>query len=220
MTSGVLFNGMNTKDDLGMIMLDDLKISAPSVKSAYVDVPGINGSLDYSEALVGYPLYEDRTVTFTLFGQYDEPTLAQARKVFSARFNGRVVRVETPDLPGYYWRGRVSMSDYGAYNSGRIGVSMIAYPYRLRRDITERDFIIDANETLNIVLHNDGMPTIPTFICTSACTLTDEDGNTYSLAANTSFKSTAFTIKGEILSFSATCASAGVLTVRYQEGTL
>lgn len=221
MTYGVLINGMNTKNDLGMVMLDDLKISAPAVKSSYVDVPGIDGSLDYTEALTGYPLYEDRQVSFTLFGKYDEPTLAMARKAFAARFNGRVVHIETPDLPGYYWRGRVTMTDYGAYNSGRIGVNMEnAFPYRLKRDVTVREISLAANTPVDVELKNDGMPTIPSLVCTSACTVTDADGNTYSLSANTEFKSTALMITGTKLQFTVEATAAATLTVTYQEGTL
>ena len=221
MTFGVLINGLNTKTELGMVMLDDLKISAPVPKTAYVDIPGIDGSLDYTEALTGYPLYEDRSVSFTLFGEYDEETLARARKAFAARFNGRVVRIETPDLPGYYWRGRVNMTDYGSYNSGRIGVSMSnAYPYRLKRDVTVREISLAANDPVDVELKNDGMPTLPVFVCTSACTITDADGNTYSLSANTEFRNTALMITGTSLQFTAKATSAGTLTATYQEGTL
>lgn len=221
MTFGVLINGMNTKDDLGMVMLDDLKVSAPAVKSSYVDVPGIDGSLDYTEALVGYPLYEDRQVSFTLFGHYDEPALARARKAFAARFNGRVVRIETPDLPGHYWKGRVTMSDYGTFRSGQIGVNMEnAYPYRLKRDLTVREIRLDANDPIDIELRNDGMPTIPSLVCTSACTITDADGNTFSLSANTEFKSPALMITGTKLQFTVEATAAATLTVTYQEGTL
>lgn len=36
-------------------------VAEPQVKTNYIDVPGANGSLDYSEALTGTPLYGNRT---------------------------------------------------------------------------------------------------------------------------------------------------------------
>ena len=40
---------------------EGIRIQPPSLKENYVDLPGGNGSLDFAEALTGYPLYQNRS---------------------------------------------------------------------------------------------------------------------------------------------------------------
>lgn len=219
MTSGVIINGLNTKEDLGMVMLDDLSISAPSLKSEYVDVPGMNGALDYTDALTGYPLYNMRDIGFTLFGRYDTDELTQIRDYLFKHYNGRTCDVVTPDKPGYHWHGRVTVGALQSYRGGRIPISIHAQPYRLKDTMTTLTHSLSAGTAQDISLTCEGMPTLPKYTCTSACTLTDEDGNTYSLSAGTSAQFPALMLS-EDMTITAEAATAGTLTIEFQEGTL
>lgn len=55
----------DTWEDFAMAPKSRPYVVEPPVKTNYIDVPGANGSLDYSEALTGAPLYGNRT------GQWD-----------------------------------------------------------------------------------------------------------------------------------------------------
>lgn len=218
-TTGVTINGTDTLTTYGLMMLDDLVISAPVVKEARVDLPGIDGTLDYSEALVGYPVFEDRTVSFTLFKMMDESARETMRNTLLTAYGGRVVQLVTPDVSGYYWRGRMTIGEYSGYNSGRIPVSVRVSPYRLKSAATVKTETLTANTPKSITLSSAGMPTIPTFKCTKACTLT-YNGSTYAVAANTDFTSADFLIDGASLTFTAETTSSATLTITYQEGML
>ena len=219
MTEGVIINGLNTKGALGMVMLDDLSIPAPSLRTQYVEVPGANGALDYTEALTGYPLYDMRDISFTLFGRYDTDELTQVRDYLFKNFNGRICNVMTPDKPGYYWRGRITVGALPSYRGGRIPISIHAQPYRLKATVTTLTFSLSADTPLDISLTCEGMPTLPTYTCTSVTTLTDEDGNTYSLSAGTSAQFPALMLS-EDMTITAEATTAGTLTIEFQEGTL
>lgn len=218
--TGVTINGTDTLTTWGLVLLDDLTISGPVAKEELVDLPGADGTLDYTDALVGYPLFEDRTVSFTLFKRMDEATRATTRQSMLTLFGGRKVTLITPDLPGYYWEGRMSIGEMSGYNGGRIPCSVRVKPYRLKNTKTTVTKSLAANTDVQVDLDNAGMPTIPTFRCTRACTLTDSDGNTYSLAQNTDFTSADLMITGTGMTVTARVSQNGTLTVTYQEGTL
>ncbi len=219
-TTGVTINGTDTKTTYGLIMLNDLKVSAPELKDAYVDLPGISGALDFSASLTGYPLYEDREISFTLFKPVDTAALTTLRETFFTNYNGLVCEVETPDRSGFVWKGRLLVGDLDEYNGGRIPITMRVRPYRLKSTTTTVTEALAANTPESIALTNAGMPTIPTFTCTQNCTLTDTDGNTYSITAGTPFTSADLTMTGAGMTITAEAAAAGTLTITYQEGTL
>lgn len=219
-TTGVIINGTDTLLTWGLILLDDLTISGPEVKEAYVDLPGADGSLDYADALVGYPVFEDRTVTFKLFKPMTEAQRATVRTDLLTAFGGRKVTLITPDLPGFYWEGRMSIGEVSGYNAGVIPCSVRVKPYRLKNTITTVTESLPANTDVQVDLDSSGMPTLPTFRCTRACTLTDSDGNTYSLTQNTDYTSADLMITGSGMTVTARVSQNGTLTVTYQEGTL
>lgn len=219
-TVGVTINGTDTQTTWGLIMLDDLVISAPVPKTAYVDLPGANGTLDYSDALVGHPVFEPRTVSFTLFKNMDESTRNTTRTALLALFGGQKVTLITPDLAGWYWEGRMTIGELSGYNSGRIPVSVTVQPYRLKNSVTTVTASLSANTPKSVDLDSAGMPTLPTFNCTKACTLTDPNGGTHSINANTDYTSADFLITGSGITITAESASSATLTVKYQEGTL
>ena len=218
--TGVTINSTDTLTQWGLMMLNDLVISAPVPKTAYVDLPGADGSLDYTDALVGYPVFEDRTVTFTLFKHMDEATRNSTRTALLAAYGGKKVSLVTPDLAGWHWNGRMTIGELSGYNAGRIPVSVRVNPYRLKTSTTTVTASLTANTSKSVTLTNAGMPTIPTIRCTKACTLTDPNGGTHSINANTDYTSADFLVTGTGITFSALATSSASLTVTYQEGQL
>ena len=113
----------------------------------------------------------------------------------------------------------MTIGDLSGYNSGRIPVSVRVSPYRIKSAQTTVTETLTANTTKSITLTNAGMPTIPTFKCTKACTLT-YDGVTHALSANTDYTSADLKITGSTFTFSALSTSSATLTIKYQEGML
>lgn len=217
---GVIINGIDTAEDMELYLVDDLNVPEAEIKTAYVDIPGASGSLDYTEALTGYPLYENRKVTFTLFCRQDMRVLGIKRDYLLKHFHGRICTVATPDRPGFYWKGRLSVGSLDSYNGGQIPISITAYPYRYKVDETVYRFNIGAGETVDIVLPSEGMPTMPKFLASGAVTLTDADGNTYAVQSGSEVEFPALMLTELKTNLSASADTACTLTITYQEGCL
>lgn len=123
----------NYSTDLdGHFTLSALKLETPQIVEKYVDVPGMDGDVDYSEAAAGRPLYKRRLLTATL--ESSAGTLQERQEImddFIARFHGKVCKIIHPDYPQHYLTGRVSISkDFNLPSYGQLQISARCDPWR------------------------------------------------------------------------------------------
>lgn len=107
---GATINDLHTWKDLGLRWAG-VTISAPEVKTNYLDVPGRSGPLDLSEALTGYPTYAARSLALTFDARthsFDDWERKYSQ-VLNA-FHGRRVKVVLDTDPGFYYEGRAAVS--------------------------------------------------------------------------------------------------------------
>ena len=55
--------GKNSFDDYGMLTLT-IETPEPAVRKSSLSIPGRSGELDTTEALTGYPIYDNRELVF------------------------------------------------------------------------------------------------------------------------------------------------------------
>lgn len=114
-------------------------VEIPEVKTDYIDIPGANGSLDYTEALSGLN-YSDSTGSweFMALNTQDtaiDPTLAEYnwatlyRNIFES-LHGRKVQIELESEPGQVYVGRV----------------MVRWQTNSDRSTITFDYTIDTND--------------------------------------------------------------------------
>lgn len=108
-TTGVSFGEYHTWRDWHLKM-KRMKIGMPKVKTEYLTVPGMNGSLDLTEAQNGGVKYENRELEFVFDARncnYQEwSTLIST---ISAAIHGQKKRIIIDVDPGYYYSGRCSV---------------------------------------------------------------------------------------------------------------
>ena len=114
----------------GLCLLADLTIGEAKLKENYVDIPGGNGSLNLSYAPQGYPVYEDREISFTLFKGVDDVALEAIRAKLANMFHGQEVHLILPNDLHSYWAGVIQFGAISGYNSGKIPVTFRAQPYK------------------------------------------------------------------------------------------
>ena len=114
----------NTWNDFRLVAEKRPSVNPPEPKSEYIDVPGRNGSLDYSDILGGYPTYNDRTGSwdFIVVNDFYEPvsTHEEWYETYSkvmAYIQGKKVKVILEDDLEHYYRGRLHVSDYSSGNN-------------------------------------------------------------------------------------------------------
>lgn len=133
----------NTFDDWHLIAPTRPSIAPAQPKSNYVDILGANGSLDFSEALVGKPTYSDREGSWEFVvlnpGDVDQYSLFDAedrgryrwQKIYDriqAAIHGRTFEVILDDDPERMYKGRLWMNEWRS----NAGWSRIVINYRLR----------------------------------------------------------------------------------------
>lgn len=132
-------------------------ISPPKVKTHFVDIPGANGNIDLTEALLPYPAYENRqgSIEFVLlkdrlehYNRYrrihgNKSTLARDASEMWAyiysdlmnKIHGRRCQIKLlDDDPYWYYEGRVAVNSWKSSNDGKWPTIVIDYdlmPYKL-----------------------------------------------------------------------------------------
>ncbi len=122
---------VNTLSDYGLCILDDLTIGEAKLKENYVNIPGANGSLNLSYAPQGYPVYEDREISFTLFKGVDDIALEAIRAELANMFHGKEVDLMLPNDNANMWECIIQFGGISGYNSGKIPVTARANPYKV-----------------------------------------------------------------------------------------
>lgn len=114
-------------------------VSQPTVSYKYVDVPGRDGSLDFSNYLLGRPAYSDRSGSFSFYVANEDPVTGEnygnwvSRKEEIAQYlNGRdVLRMSLEDDPNYYYLGRFYLKDWQpGSNFSTVTIEYRVQPYK------------------------------------------------------------------------------------------
>lgn len=148
--------------DWGYVTYYDLGV--PEIDEKKQDIPGRNGSLDYTEALTGFPTYKNRPITIKMSITKRNPR--EFREVMSEIRNfchGQKKKIIFPDDDTHYYQGRCSVSEERIDAvRGDIEISIDAEPYALNNSITE----ITGSGALELI--NESMPTVVSIECTNA----------------------------------------------------
>lgn len=123
-------NKYNTWLDMYSWPSNGVVIETPPVKENYVDIPGGNGSLDFTDRLTGYPLYENRigSIPFEVDPFRDSQTIESILKQINARLHGQKVYALIADGIKYVdYDGDGNIRPYINYQpwyyEGRLSVS-------------------------------------------------------------------------------------------------
>lgn len=110
-------------------------ISQPSANYKYVDIPGKDGSLDFSSYLVGRPTYTDRSGTLTFYVDNDHGNWATRKANIASFLNGqKILKMILTDDPNYYYLGRFYFKDWqtgDAFSTISIDYRVNPYKYQV-----------------------------------------------------------------------------------------
>lgn len=150
------------------------KVPPAEPKTNFINIDGVSGTLDLSEALTGEPVYGDRIVTASFMcseGTHKDRE-ALLRQI-TAVLHGRRVQVVEPDDPERYFLGRVRITEatnYPAYLS--FTVEATCDPWRYALEETTRTVTV-AGDIVRLVINNDGDKTLcPAIKATGAVSVT------------------------------------------------
>ena len=176
---GIVFTDVITNDsrdtayDWDLVMSRKI-IGTPKLKYKSVTLPDRDGDLDYTEALFGVPLYDNRTIELTF--EYLGSQSAWFELVDDVRnfLHGKKMFIYEPDDDQYYYVGRVEVGDPSGGLVKIFDVKVTANPWKLKRS-GETIVTKTASEGLEITLENDWKPVVPTIETTGLISLQYRD---------------------------------------------
>jgi len=169
--------GINTYTDWHLVPLSRPVVNPPSPKTNIIDIPGANGSIDLTESLNNYVVYNNRSGSWDFMVLNDRVPAITWDNLYSnimAYLHGQHGKVylleddcwenEQNPLPNeYYYEGRFSVNEW---NSGdrysRVTISYDLAPFQFKKESTTESKIATAGGT-NYTLTTGRMPVIPTF---------------------------------------------------------
>lgn len=144
------------------LVLTSKDVTPPEPKTNYVEIDGMDGTLDLSESLTGEITYKDRTVSasfWTSEGSFKERA-SLLRKIVTT-LHGKKIKIIESDDPDHYFYGRVkvkSLSNILPYATFTIEAT--CEPWRYAVDDTVRTIEVNSQIVTNAVIHNNGVKTL------------------------------------------------------------
>lgn len=142
------------------LILTAKDVTPPEPKTNYVNLDGMSGTLDLSQALTGETHYADRTVSASFWtneGTFRERALL-IKKIITT-LHGKKIKIIEPDDPLHYFYGRVSIKSINnilPYMTFRI--EAVCEPWRYTvQDIVRK---VEVNGKASVVINNNGVKTI------------------------------------------------------------
>lgn len=130
----ITINGLNTWKTWHMAPKSRPFVVAPQVKTEYVDVPGADGALDYTEVLTGRPRYANRTGQwdFIVDNGLDYIEWCKLYSDILKKLHGKYFdTIVLEDEPEYKWQGRLSVTgQFGNKDYSAITIQYNLDPYK------------------------------------------------------------------------------------------
>lgn len=204
-------------EDFGLVV-SRVTIGAPPARTHYVEVPGRDGALDFSDYF-GAAQYDDRKLTMET-GLVIDDRYAQEDKIRNA-LHGERLRIILSDDAAHYFTGRVSVGELSkTAGIGKLTLTATCDPWRRK---TQRTLVTAAlaEEYAALTLTNERMPAIPTIRATVAATILFDDTE-YAIEADREYRNTALMLSAgnNAISVKSTNGAAGQITFDYLEGKL
>lgn len=160
------------------------EIGPAEPKTNYIEIDGAHGSLDFSEALTGEPVYGDRELSASFMcseGTHQERERLLRR--ITTALHGRRVKIVEPDDPEHYFMGRVAVVDkqnHQAYME--FTIEAVCEPWRYAQHETTRTVVVSGNG-VDVVICNDGDKTLSPVITVAGSVSVTCNGVTSPLTA-------------------------------------
>ncbi len=125
----------NTYDDWHLVSKVRPAFAPPTQKTKYIDIPGASSQLDLSEAITGYPVFNNREGTFEFMVLNDYQPWYKLYADVKDAIHGKRLKAYLEDDKNWYYEGRFTVSAYAAGDSAsnpwsKLTISYSVDPYK------------------------------------------------------------------------------------------
>ena len=153
----ITFGSKNSWTDWHLVPSSRPVFAPPKPKTNYVDIPGMNGSLDLSEAVSGRPVYENRQGSFDFYAdvQYkDKGSWIELYSEIMGYLHGQWMEAYLDDEPYYRYVGRFDVDSWTSGDGNAITINYDVYPYKMEPHWSDEDWLWDPFDFENGVIRN------------------------------------------------------------------
>ena len=118
---------LNTWENFFLAPMARPFVSSPAVKTEYINVPGADGALDYTEVLTGKPRYANRTGQWQFIMENDHFQWPVIMSQLLNTLHGKHCKIILTDDPEYYYKGRIQLN----VGFGNKDYSSVVFSYNL-----------------------------------------------------------------------------------------
>ena len=216
--------------DFGFIF-SDKSISSPEPDLVIIEIPGTSDVIDLTESISGDIEYKQRKITIKLESSDGKDSYYGKYAKLANYLHGKSMKIIFNKDQGYYWTGRISISDAAPKFYGQtITLTATVDPYKYETQSSLEPWLWDTFSFEDGIIRNyydiavPGSITIvgrrkrvcPKFICSGSMTVAYL-GNTYNLAAGENTVADIYIGEGEhVLTF----GGSGTVSIDYKGGSL
>ena len=137
-------------------------IGDPAMETNYLEVPGRDGNIDYSEALTGRPVFKSRPITMQMAAVKERLRWNSIVSEIRNCIHGRLVKVSFDDDKSHYWKGRIYVTGFDRdVKLGSFTLEMPdAEPYKYDLCSSQEDWLWDPFDFETDVIRYIGTLTI------------------------------------------------------------
>lgn len=234
MYHSITFGEKNTWDDWHLIPKTRPVFNPPAVKTRFIEIPGGNGSLDLTVALLGRAVYKNRTGSFEFIAENGFKEWSVLYSEITNYLSGKRLRAILEDDPDYYYEGRFTVNEWKSEaNWSSIVIDYDVKPYKKSLVSAGDDWLWDTfnfetdvirsyenlpvTGSLSVTIIGDSMPVSPTIIASSDGMTVTFEGETYTLSKGTNYIPELIVHDGEnVMIFTGT----GTVTIKCERGRL
>ena len=138
---------INTWEDWGLIPTSRPTFSMPALKRRFIDIPGADGGVDFTDYYGTYFENREGSFEFIVAG----PHLcdwyidwADLYSIIANTLHGRTVIIILEDDPGFYYRGRITVNEWRSDpNYSLVVLDYIVDPYKYAITSSTEDWLWD-----------------------------------------------------------------------------
>ena len=148
----------HTLDDWGLALTTQPTFNMPPVKTHILELPGGDGVIDLTTAITGYPVYGNRTGSFTFVAPAPQNRWQSLISQIAERLHGQRLEIRLDDDPGWFYEGRVALN-VGACDRqyGTIVVDYDVGPYKWAENRTDEPWLWDPFSFVDGVIGNSNL---------------------------------------------------------------
>lgn len=144
MYHSITFGDKNTWDDWFLIPETRPVFAPPEAKTLYEEIPGADGSLDYSEALTGDIHYGNRTGSLNFIVDNYHRQWFELYSEISDYLHGQKLKAVLEDDLYYFYIGRFAVNEWRSESqNSKIVIDYTLEPYKLERTSSMEDWLWD-----------------------------------------------------------------------------